>query len=141
MVFFVDGRAECGNISAYYIYTQHDTTTAQGRTPLKSVIDTNLRLTYRKIYGLLVSKREHTEEIIEEHSPTERFEKYSNKQIAEIQLIRLKAFGQSVHDLNKKPEEWDEKLGNVFHTVTQRRVITHNLLFRVDEQILHFVFV
>lgn len=131
MVFFVDMRLVAQDVGVERC--EQDTITQRSRLLFNTFIDSNSRFSYRRLYGLFVRKGNQKGEIIQEHKSIERFEEFNNKEIADIQYVRLKAFGQSVYDLNKMPEEWLEKLGNAFHTTTARKVIEHNILFRPND--------
>lgn len=100
---------------------------------LRSLTDTNSHFLYRRLYGLFVRESGKKDGVMERHSSIERFEKFAGKVIAEVQFIRLKSFGQSVHNPSAEPEKFAEKLGNVFHATTIKPVIAHNILFKKND--------
>ena len=135
MAFFVDSQAMAQpNVLSSSDTLDCDTVSQKSMLFFKTFIDSNSRYSYRKIYGLFLRKAEtKTSEIIEEHDPTERFEKYSKKEIAEIRYLRLRAFGQSVYNLDLQPIDWKEQFGNALHTTTLKEVIAHNVLFKQND--------
>ncbi|MBQ9469659.1 MAG: hypothetical protein IJU72_01755 [Bacteroidales bacterium] len=90
-------------------------------------------LSYRKLYGLFVRQSNSQGGVLKHHRPTERFEPYANREIAEIRFVRLKAFGPSTDADDVEPERWSERLGNALHTTTQQMVLAHNVLFGVGQ--------
>lgn len=101
----------------------------------KTFIDSTSRYSYREIPKLFRRSKRTPKGVIKEQDPTLAFRPYAHKQIAEIRYIRLRAFGQSIHDLERQPDRWYQKLGNTFHKTTLQMLIAHNVLFKPDDKL------
>ncbi len=86
---------------------------------------------FRQLYGFVVRKDALSSlgKVIREFESNQKFSPYANKEIAEIRIVRLKVFGQSVYDTLVKPSTLGERFGNSLHLTTSRKVIANNLLF------------
>lgn len=86
---------------------------------------------FRQLYGFVVRKDalSSSGKVIREFESNQKFSPYANKEIAEIRIVRLKVFGQSVYDTLVKPTTLGERFGNSLHLTTSRKVIANNLLF------------
>lgn len=122
MVLFV-----CGATPSLWASTPTDTIADQGSSGIRQW------LSYRKLYGLFVRSSNSQGGVLQHHRPTERFEPYAGREIAEIRYVRLKAFGPSTDATDLEPERWQERLGNGLHTTTQQMVLAHNVLFGVGQ--------
>ncbi|MGE0078759.1 MAG: hypothetical protein AB7S48_12940 [Bacteroidales bacterium] len=93
---------------------------------------TKKRYIIRRLYGFFIRKDalESSGKIIREFESSQKFIEYANKEIAEVRIVRLKIFGQSIFDTTITPTSLTERFGNSLHLLTSKRVIENNLLFR-----------
>lgn len=61
------------------------------------------------------------------------YERHNYKIVRNIRIIPLDAFGYSIQDTNRLPDNWFEKTGNFFHARTKRSLIRNKLLFEEDK--------
>ena len=110
-----------------------DSAIAKNQSRLKD--STSKRYMMRRLYGLFIRKdaAERSGTVIREFESSQKFIRYANKQIEDVQIVRLKIFGQSIYDTTIVPTTFLEKFGNSLHLLTSRRVIENNLLFSAGE--------
>ncbi len=98
----------------------------------KLIDTTNKPYIVRQLYGLVVrgDALKTQGKVMRKFKPDAKFAKHANKRIVEIRILRLKAFGQSVHDTLMEPSVFLEKFGNSLHVPTSKIVIENNLLFK-----------
>lgn len=91
----------------------------------------------RKLYGLFFRRQdiEVAGRVFTKTDATEKFVQYAGKKIGSIELIKLKAFGQSIFDTTIQPTTWIEKSSNSLHIRTASFIIRNNLLFKEGDVI------
>lgn len=57
------------------------------------------------------------------------YERHNYKVVRNIEVISLDAFGYSINDTARTPQNWFEKTGNFFHAKTKKSLIRNKLLF------------
>ena len=65
----------------------------------------------------------------------QKFSRYAGRIIADIQIVRLKPFGEYINDTTLKPENSLQKFGNSLHSLTLRRSVENNLLFSEGQEL------
>lgn len=91
----------------------------------------------RKLYGLFFRNQEIVVagRVFTKTDASEKFSGYAGKRINRIEIIKLKAFGQSVFDSTLKPTTWIENAANSLHIRTANFIIRNNLLFNEGDNL------